>query len=596
MHTISTIEQAYGVLRSNTTIGQNDNMDISQHHPTDTDFNATSPLATALVSASQTSNDQHTISVGEDTIALLEQSTRALDESTAEIMGNLSGPALRDAEASQEAAEQFLKGDNTAARQAVMNASPEIRNAINAAVDRTEQTSSLLQRGQLLLECIGTVLRNDPVPGQSSANRWVGNIAASTVRTGLIVGITTTLRQLVGFALEKAYQQPELVVLNREAAGIAALLVGPGLNLAGFAYDEYRGTATWNTRMARIALFCLAGAGLAASLTTHTTANMASTGVQTLFYTFSRDLLQLFFPTHDNASINLPGTMGAAAAFGLTQLASGFAMDYFAPQSGAGYVSSFATEHRNGIQEQETTTLLTSLIEGIFNNSTSVPDNGQSVAGMYVQTALAALQPYLLHDIFRGIINAVPEVLDDLLGGAIRHYSGTYRQAAHRSATEQGDREERESLAQHEREGNASVQAGSISIPRQNDGFRYGLSRPRIGAGNGPTTDQVARQFLTTNAARTTLMESALAGVIAVAGSLSATQYTATEQQSIINGTVAAVIMLGYIPFLYAHDTRDLSSGQATNRTPSSTELSEVTVHTSTADSVLRQRRGSSSV
>ncbi len=173
-------------------------------------------------------------------------------------------------------------------------------------------STGFMERGRALLDCVGNLLANDVNLMSGNASRRMGNVMAVAARTGTIVVLTTLLRQMVGFALEQNFRSlgNNASLTRRMVAGIASLLIGPGLNLAGAVRDERNGTATATSRISRVWMGLLSLGGLIIALAYNPVEvvgfKLAAIGPEMAAYTLVRDFIQVFFPLHSNGGTNVP--------------------------------------------------------------------------------------------------------------------------------------------------------------------------------------------------------------------------------------------------------------------------------------------------
>lgn len=412
-----------------------------------------------------------------------------------------------------------------------------------------------------VMDFVGRIFAND---FEEDSWRWVANVCNTAIRTGLIVGMTTTLRQLVGFSLEKALQLGDAPMPVREAMGIAAMLIGPALNVAGFVRDEVRGTATAQSELARIAMFTLSiGALIAVSKTGDPStlgASMSSTGVQVLTYTMARDLAQLFVPLHSNAPINLGGSIAAGLIYGGVQFGVAEAMDAWGSDSGVQRVTMAADAAAHSSENAER--MADWFTSELHSTSDNLSDS-DSIRSR-VTSALNALGPNLPQAAICGVINALGECIDELaLGGISRALHVRQQQATIR----------REAQAEG-RDPGAAVD----ELSRQDtEGLRL-----RLGL-RWPSRTQAASQMLTTNAMRTEafIKIGSVAGM--VSESLARTNLPPGTQRHLVNSVIAGSAVTIYPPFVFAHRQREPLASEAADAAPKDRGLSE--------GSELRRRR-----
>ncbi|WP_413730897.1 hypothetical protein [Sodalis sp. RH22] len=447
---------------------------------------------------------------------------RQLDALAGDLLATLKADELPDAERMLDSVTTLLEkgGDitlstcpGTAEHQLALHLRHELRQHPGA---------TFYDRGRVMIDFIGAVMSNDYTIVTGTGARRIANVITVATRTGTIVAFTTLLRQMVGFAVEKnffllgatASLPPRLV------AGIVSMLLGPALNLAGAVRDERNGTATIVSRASRIAMGLLSSGALmlvASNRPGFTLGTlMGSVGAQTLTYTLMRDLLQLFFPLHDNGGLNAGGLICSSLFYGLAQGGLGVAMTGLAPHSGAGYVMDEAERITKQMMDWASA----------------------------ASAAAVVIQPNIVHDLLRGALNALTEVFDDLQRPALmRWFAATPATPLLRRRT-----------------GHSCAPNTPTS---RLEGVRIGLSRPRIGNGHWPTAGQAAEQFLTTNAMRTSFFTAVTSIALTAASVLGTTRLTNTDQLLVVNTLIAAVVMVGYPAFIAAHDKPEATPAAA---------------------------------
>ena len=146
------------------------------------------------------------------------------------------------------------------------------------------------------------------------------NLLNVTARTGLVVALTTVLRQIVGYYVEQAIREGDSPEASRAWAVAAITMIGPALSLMGAIRDECAGTANLQTRLGRVCMASITMGSLIAAHLTGASNSMLSTAINTTVYTFARDLCNAFFPLNDNAAaVNDKATAVSMAAFGTVQ-------------------------------------------------------------------------------------------------------------------------------------------------------------------------------------------------------------------------------------------------------------------------------------
>ncbi|MBT2339692.1 hypothetical protein J7E36_11105 [Pseudomonas fluorescens] len=282
----------------------------------------------------------------------------------------------------------------------------------------SSDTDTFIQRGQIILEYLGEQLgklaRNEL---EGDLGRWAGNMTHSALRTGLVTGTLTVIRQLVGFALEKTLQSNAASPLTRSVIGAVAQSIGPLLNILGAIRDECNGTANQETRLARLLTLTLSGLAFAAAATVPSALPaLASFGSQMAFYTFAQDLVSLFCPAGDNAKANPGGTAAAGLINGILQFLSFTAMNYTAPHSGPGYVMGQA----NKPSSPEGEGLASQLLAWMEQQEATAPDVNLSPEARANQI-VESLGPVLEHDVWRGTYNGLADFLGQLFMGEAMH-------------------------------------------------------------------------------------------------------------------------------------------------------------------------------
>ena len=466
---------------------------------------------------------------GNEAAGLLQQASRLLDADYAESMAGLScmerDLVLTTQTLVEQGAEPALK--QTKAGEPARLLALKVQEYLDGD---SEQNGTVHARAIGVLDFLGKVINNDFTGDHA---RWAANLANVAFRTGLIVALTTVVRQLVGFEIEKALQLGDATFSSREIIGFAAMLLGSGLNLAGALRDEINHTATTQSRLSRATMAALSvGALLIASQVGNPSvlsASMSSIGVQTASYTLARDLIQLFFPLHNNATINLGGTLAGGASYSAAQFVTGEAMERFAPSSGAGRVMAVARSVMNSGKAVFPAPMVEWFAEKVAVPAASA--NTYAVADR-VHSAIRALQPDLKQDFTRGVLNAMAEVSDDLMrAGASRALDVKRNQAVARAQamTQGGDPE-----------------AGVAELPREHtEGLRMRLSA-RL-----PNATQVADQFLNVSAMRTSAFEIIMGLAMSAAIALEQSSLSEANQAHAVNAVVAGAAALIYPSFVY---------------------------------------------
>ncbi|MNF73622.1 hypothetical protein D3C84_556290 [compost metagenome] len=187
-------------------------------------------------------------------------------------------------------------------------------NALDNQQTRESRMQSVLAAGLELLE---------------SARGPGLNLLNVAARTGLVVTLTTVLRQLVGFYVEKAIREGDSPEASQAWAVAAITMIGPALSLMGAIRDECAGTANLQTRLGRVCMASITMGALIAAHLTGASSSMLSTAVNTTVYTFARDLCNAFFPFKEKnaGAVNDKATAVSMAAFGTVQ----YVLEHLAP-------------------------------------------------------------------------------------------------------------------------------------------------------------------------------------------------------------------------------------------------------------------------
>ncbi|SCW44946.1 MULTISPECIES: hypothetical protein [unclassified Pseudomonas] len=358
-------------------------------------------------------------------------------------------------------------------------------------------SDSFIQRGQIILkylgEQLGKLLNNE---FEGDLGRWAANLTISGLRTGLVTGTLTVIRQLVGFALEKTLQSNAASPLTRSVIGVVAQSIGPLLNILGAIRDECNGTANAETRMARSITLAVSALALTAAIIVPTALPaLASFSSQMAFYTFAQDLVGLFFPTGDNAKPNPGGTAAAGALNGMFQFLSFTGMNYTAPHSGPGYV--MAQGSTPPASEPESFAFQ---LSAWAEQQANIPFDANLPIEARAAQIVESLAPILKDDVARGGYNGAADVLGQVILGQVMH------------ALQENPSEE---------------------------GFRVKPMSGRI-----PTAEQVADQFLSTNAIRTSIGQIITATVIAASRFFSELPIPKEMVDHMVNTVVAMVVFV----------------------------------------------------
>lgn len=160
-------------------------------------------------------------------------------------------------------------------------------NAADTAQTVQSRTSSVLEVGLAVLA------------GSRGTGLNLLNVAA---RTGLVVTLTTVLRQMVSFYVEQALQARSPTEASRAWAVVAVTMIGPALSLMGAIRDECAGMASLQSRLGRACMASITLGSLIAATVTGASSSLLSGVVSTNVYTLARDVTNAFFPLQDNAA------------------------------------------------------------------------------------------------------------------------------------------------------------------------------------------------------------------------------------------------------------------------------------------------------
>ena len=187
-------------------------------------------------------------------------------------------------------------------------------NSVDTEQSRESRMRTVLEAGLELLE---------------SARGPGLNLLNVAARTGLVVALTTVLRQLVGFYVEKAIREGDSPEASQAWTVAAITMIGPAVSLMGAIRDERTETANLQTRLGRVCMASITMGSLIAAHLTGASSSMLSTAVNTTVYTFARDLCNAFFPFKEKnaGAVNDKATAVSMAAFGTVQ----YALEHLAP-------------------------------------------------------------------------------------------------------------------------------------------------------------------------------------------------------------------------------------------------------------------------
>lgn len=187
-----------------------------------------------------------------------------------------------------ERAKQFIDGD-TVSNESIDEDFFSKIDELNSA--DTEQTRE--SRMRTVLDAGLELLKQAKDPGI--------NLLNVTARTGVVVALTTVLRQVVSFYVEQAIQERDSPQASQAWAVAAVTMIGPALSLMGALRDECAGTANLQTRLGRVCMASITMGSLIAAHLTGASSSMLTSAIATNVYTVARDVTNAFFPLESNA-------------------------------------------------------------------------------------------------------------------------------------------------------------------------------------------------------------------------------------------------------------------------------------------------------
>lgn len=465
------------------------------------EMEGTEAIAEAL---SNSVTAQHTSELRPDTLITVSES---VVQNLNDVM--LEMPSDEHSRGLCQVVQHVLSGDFEAASAAATPGSlaERLTQACVATKSLGSSVEAMIQRTHTIVDLCGELLtklgRNE---FEGDLGRWASNLTISGLRTGLVIGTLTTVRQLIGFALEKSLFTNAAAPLTRNVMSAIALAVGPTLNILGAARDEINGTANQQTRLARLFTFILSMAALAliAAAPTAAMPAFAAFGAQTAFYSFINDLLNLFLPVTDNSKANLGGTATSGVLNAVIQFLAFTLMNHTASNSGPGYVMSQGKEP----PPTESQSFAHQLSVWVTQNTDMAPGSNPSSESRAADI-VESLVPVVGHDFLRGAYNAGADVAGQVFGGELMH---------------------------------------ALQGENTDKGFRLNLS-VRV-----PTAEQVANQFLSTNAIRTSVTETIVAVVISATRFFSTLPISKADVDHIVNTLAAAVVFAGRFGTVYVNE------------------------------------------
>ncbi|MNK96991.1 hypothetical protein D3C87_1173030 [compost metagenome] len=139
-------------------------------------------------------------------------------------------------------------------------------------------------------------------------------------RTGLIVAMTTVLRQVVSYHVEQALREGDSSEASRVWAVVATTMIGPALTLMGAIRNERDGTASPASRLGRVCMASITMGALIAAHLTGAASTLLPTAIGGSIYTLARGLANAVIPLQDNAEpTNVKAAGATTAAYGAAQ-------------------------------------------------------------------------------------------------------------------------------------------------------------------------------------------------------------------------------------------------------------------------------------
>lgn len=383
-----------------------------------------------------------------------------------------------------------------------------LQSVVRAKEEELDRPLSEPERHHVITATLLAILRNDP--GNGPVLRWVSNVLHVSVGRGLLVAAATTLRQAIGFAIERSLQMGGVSAEARLALGVAMMAIGPVMNMIGGVLDEVTHTATRESRISRAALLTATIGSLAFAANTGAAQSALVSYVGTaVTYSMIRDFLQAFLPLESNArEIDLRSSAMGGAAWSFMQVPAGYAMDELAPNSGPGAAVRAA---------QAASAALTAA------GTTFSPAEREVALQTAVRDALAEAPPFRLDDVVRGGINAVPEVFDDLFRPALARHYQVQSARARAEAT------------------------GTALSTEDTEGFRVRVGAPRI-----PDAGQLRAQF-NSDTQRVQFFCTIFAVALGLDGQLSGLIPNAAIRNAVVSLSLAGICTSLYPAFVHVH-------------------------------------------
>ncbi|WP_162573933.1 hypothetical protein [Variovorax sp. PBL-H6] len=237
------------------------------------------------------------------------------------------------------------------------------------------------QRRCLLIDCLCAVFRND---FKSDAGRWAANVANVSARTGLVVTLSTLMRDAVAFEVSQSDALGESAL---SISSILAIAIAPTLNVLGGILSGGLGTANRTSVISRLVLGVF---NLGVTLACYQTGTLEAYGRTMspfVCYSLARDTCNYFFPLRDNlTSLPKRAAFASGAIYSLFQSLGGMGMGMAFPLAGA-----------SGLPR-------------------AVGDEASAAAALH-----------LPHSLGHSVTNSLLEIEDDLVFGAFARWFGRAR-------------------------------------------------------------------------------------------------------------------------------------------------------------------------
>jgi hypothetical protein len=493
---------------------------------------------------------------------LLTQTERRVSHALAEINNNLREQLTPQEQALVEAVVALSRGHMPPAED--LKEFPEVaqlvegaRAAMAANPDTIGGTpEAQLARVKCLSHHIWFSIDND---GTSKCARWGRNLGIAALRSGLTVCLTTMLREALGFLLQQHYVVHAVGATTRQTMGVLAMVFTFGLNMMGLAYDEYQGTATWQSRVSRAGMGLLVLGTLLFCVQTGALDLLGAWAPQMLSYTVARDLVNQFFPLGDNAPLSLQGVVCETFVYAAMQFLLSMGMDLLFPNSGSGHVIGACKEMlKEGMARFNATSEVEEAVKRVVAGINAAESlNATADATQVYSYVVARINELTIdggHVAGRAVLNGLVETFDTLLLPTFMIFANCFKPLrricnvcvealqAHRAGRTEG-----EQAQDVEAQAQARSEAVAQAMVRE---LRLNVS---VGL---PTFKHFVDQTLTTGAMRCGAFMTIIAAVAAVLGDIGRLRLPAAQESALVGSAVFFVCLLIYVLFVFVHDKR----------------------------------------